>query len=104
MVNDNMLTMLNIFICIAGFNLCMQRLSKMSKTTTKTVIRLQYTLWLGAFVASGLSSLFLTGWFPTELPQTILGAVILLYLLFGAGAWRYGQPYWAKPPENGVKE
>ena len=87
-----MLSTLNTILCFAAIAMCVCRLgSKMSKDTTKIVIRLQYVMWLGL-------TYYLLMERPLTLLQVVTSAVIFVYLIITLPAWRNG------PPQHAIKE
>lgn len=86
-----MLDYLNSFLCLAGIVMCTCRLgSKMSKQTTKGVIRLQYVMWLGMLMLLLLER-------PIDGRHIIMSGVIVAYLLLTLPAWKNG------PPQHALK-
>ena len=81
-----MLSFINSFFCLAGIVMCGCRLgTKMSKETTKGIIRLQYVMWLGL-------DMFLLIVRPLDYTHVVMSGAILLHLLFTFPAWKNGQP------------
>lgn len=81
-----MLNFITAALCLGGIALCICRLgTKMTADTTKTVIRVQYVMWLGvdAFILLDLPA--------TEI-HLITSAAIFAYLAMGIPAWRHGAP------------
>ena len=82
------LTVINLAVCIVGFLMCVCR-NGMMTNRTKPVIRAQYSIWVGYFVASAISFTFDE---PPSLTQVLMSTAVAMHLLLGFEAWRGGAP------------
>jgi len=90
-----MLSWLNSILCIAGMVICACRLgTKMTKQTTKSIIRLQYVMWLGL-------ETFLLFVRPVDYTHVIMSSAVLAHLLITFPAWRHGLPQHAIKQQRG---
>jgi hypothetical protein len=81
-----MVSIINTGLCLAGIVICACRLgTRMSKENTKTIIRVQYVMWLNV-------DLFLLMTFPHEWQHVVMSGAILAHLLMTLPAWRYAAP------------
>jgi hypothetical protein len=91
---SHLIPLSNFIICMAGAWMCLYgRLNKMDFQTTKKPIRWQYFLKLIVFLASGLSFSYD---FPANAIQLFMGSLLVIEMMIGGPAWRYGQPDHAK--------
>jgi len=89
MAQSDFLIALNFLVCGAGLLVCVCRLAEMSKATTKVIIRVQYSVWFGLFVASAISWTYDE---PATLVHLVMSSAVFFNLLLGVKAWRYGPP------------
>jgi hypothetical protein len=81
-----MLSYINTFFCLVAIIMCSCRLgTKMSKETTKPIIRFQYVMWLGL-------AMFLLIVRPLDYTHIVMSGALLLHMLITFPAWRSGQP------------
>ena len=85
---ERLLIAANIFLCAFGWWLCLCRLVMMG-SQTKLAIAAQYALWMACFTGSALSWTYGE---PASVTQLLMGASVVIYLLMGWAAWRYGAP------------
>lgn len=87
------LVLMNFFVCTTGGWIAMCRMSKMSQSDTKLMIRWQYVLWFCGFAISGWSFLFDN---PASAAQLVMSCIMLATLAMGIGAWRNGAPTYTR--------
>lgn len=87
--NDALLVGLNLLACLFGLWVCVTRMGRMSRRTTKLTIRVQYAVWCAFFTASAISWTYDD---PASFTQLCMTGAVLGHLLLGADAWRYGPP------------
>jgi len=85
MASEHLLILANWAICTFGGWICLCRMAKMSASTTKIEIRLQYMIWFALFGASGWSFLFGERATPMQL---LMSASVLAHLAIGVAVWR----------------
>ena len=78
----------NFILCTIGWLVCLLRARELSPAS-KLVIRCRYLLYF--FVLSGSSISWLWG-APATLWQIILAGAVVIDLVSGSAAWRYGPP------------
>lgn len=85
---ERLLIAANMLLCASGWWLCLCRLVMMG-SQTKFVIAAQYALWMACFTGSALSWTYGD---PASVTQLLMGFVVVVYLMLGWHAWRYGAP------------
>lgn len=93
MVSSLMFTTLNVFLCAAGAWMCMCRMTKMSKSTTKRSIRAQYVVWFSLFCADSLSWAYGE---PVTFIQLTMTTAIVVHLAIGFVAWHREAPMYTR--------
>lgn len=95
--SDKLMVLVNLALCLGGGFVCVCRMGMMTGQGTKWVIRLEYQVLCMLFVLSGGSY-----WLWQEVPtwaQLAFGVGVLVKLVLGWPAWRYGPPaYTFKEP------
>lgn len=86
--SEAIMTVVNLGVCMVGFLMCICRNGLMNHHT-KGVIRAQYAIWVGYFVASGISFTFDV---PASMTQLAMSAAVVVHLLLGFEAWKSGAP------------
>jgi hypothetical protein len=79
----------NLIVCLVGIAMCICRQGYMRKSTTKKIIRAQYSMWTGLFTASAISWTFGE---PATVIQLCMSSAVLVHLVLGFEAWRWGAP------------
>lgn len=87
------MVLLNLLACSAGGFITMCRMTKMSSSSTRLVVRWQYVAFFCAFFYSGWSFL-LTG--PADPSQLMMSIVVAGWLLAGTDEWVSGLPRHAR--------
>jgi len=64
-------------------------MAQMTQHETKLVIRVQYAIWTGFFMASAISFTYDA---PTTITQTFLSLAVVCHLMLGYSAWRVRAP------------
>lgn len=85
---DHLLILGNLVVCLVGAWLCVCRMAHMD-SKTKLTIRVQYAVWFSLFACSGISWTYDE---PASLTQLMMGSAVVVHLILGLGAWRYGAP------------
>ena len=84
-----LLVAVNFVVCLVGIAMCICRQGYMKKSTTKKIIRAQYSMWTGFFAASAISWTYGE---PATGTQLALTMTVLIHLILGFEAWRWGAP------------
>lgn len=85
---DRLLILANLVVCGFGAWMCICRMSYMD-SQTKRSIRSQYAVWFCLFAASAISWTYDE---PATVTQLLMGCAVVIHLVLGIGAWRYGAP------------
>ena len=93
MAAEHLLILANWAVCAVGGWICLVRMSKMSASTTKIEIRIQYMIWFALFFSSGWSFLFGE---RANAVQLLMSTAVLSSLVLGVPAWRFSEPHYAQ--------
>lgn len=85
MGSEHLLILANWAVCAFGGWICLCRMAKMSASTTKMEIRVQYSIWFALFAGSGWSFLFGEMASPVQL---LMSVAVLASLVIGIPVWR----------------
>ncbi len=77
-------------VCVFGIFICACRSSAMDRTTTKMSVRAHYAL-----IGAGLAGMSVA---PVSAANFMAACCMVAAISAGFGAWKNGQPSWARKP------